>query len=113
MTGGTWSWREALAGGLARGAMLAAPARAQATESDRIDALVASFMTAFDTRGIAVTLVRAGGPVFARGHGVRKLGSLERVDADTVFGIASNSKSFVASPSQRPHRPAPRERVTA
>ncbi|MDO6414343.1 serine hydrolase [Sphingomonas sp. BIUV-7] len=55
------------------------------------------FMDAFGTPGIGVALVRAGGPALARGYGVRQLGRPEKVDADTLFAIASNSKAFVAA----------------
>lgn len=77
---------------------IAPPVQAQGTsEADRIDALVDSFMRAFEAPGVGITLVRSGSPVLARGYGVRRLGSPEKVDADTLFGIASNSKAFVAA----------------
>lgn len=74
------------------------PAFAQTvSEAQQIDALVDGFMKAFQAPGIGVTLVRPGLPTFARGYVVRKLGALDKVDGDTLFGIASNSKSFVAA----------------
>lgn len=78
--------------------MLPAAAIAQAaSDAARIDALVGDFMRAFDTPGIGVALVRADAPVLLRGYGVRRLGAAATVDADTLFGIASNSKAFVAA----------------
>lgn len=87
--------REALIGVGATFGMLAAPGWAQG--GDAVDRLVADFMQAFGAPGVAVAMVRPGQPVLARGYGVRRMGSPGRVDADTLFGIASNSKSFVAA----------------
>lgn len=47
--------------------------------------------------GIAVTVVRDGKVVVTKGYGVRTLGKPERVDENTVFDIASVSKSFTAA----------------
>ena len=97
-----WSRREALTGSIAGGLLalggVAAPALAQAvTEADRIDTLVGDFMRTFEAPGVGVALVRLGAPALARGYGLRKLGAPEKVDAETLFGIASNSKAFVAA----------------
>ena len=87
--------RDALIGGATTLGLLAAPALAET--GDQIDRIVGGFMQAFDCPGLAVTLVRPGQPVLARGYGVRRLGRPERVDADTQFFIASNSKAFLAA----------------
>lgn len=92
-----WSRREALVGSAAALTTLALPASAQTTAADDVDRLVSAFMRAFDTPGVAVTIVRPGQPVLARGYGVRRMGHPDRVDADTLFGIASNTKAFVAA----------------
>lgn len=47
--------------------------------------------------GLAVTVVRDGRLVAAKGYGVRELGKPERVDENTLFDIASISKSFTAA----------------
>lgn len=87
--------REALIGGGATLGLLTAPALSQG--GDTVDRIVGDFMRAFDWPGAAVTLIRPGQPVLARGYGVRRLGRPERVDADTQFAIASNSKAFLAA----------------
>ena len=46
--------------------------------------------------GLAVTIVR-GDDVVAKGYGVRRLGSPERVDENTRFDVASLTKSFNAA----------------
>jgi CubicO group peptidase (beta-lactamase class C family) len=46
---------------------------------------------------VAISVVKDGRVVFARGYGVRKLGGNARVDADTVFPIASITKAFNAT----------------
>ncbi|WP_419808448.1 serine hydrolase [Sphingomonas sp.] len=95
------SRRDALIGaGIGAGvglATLATPAWAQTMAGDEVDRIVTGFMQAFQVPGIAVTIVRPGQPVLARGYGVRELGRPGRVDADTQFAIASNSKAFLAA----------------
>jgi CubicO group peptidase (beta-lactamase class C family) len=46
---------------------------------------------------MAVAVVRNGKTVYAKGFGVRKIGESQLIDADTVFQIASLSKSLAAS----------------
>ncbi len=47
--------------------------------------------------GMAVAIVRDDKVVSAKGYGIRELGKPDRVDADTVFAIASNSKAFTTA----------------
>ncbi|MGJ9420186.1 serine hydrolase [Massilia sp. CMS3.1] len=54
-------------------------------------------MKAFDVPGIAIAVVKDGKVIAARGFGVRKLGAPARVDGQTLFEIASNSKAFTAA----------------
>ena len=62
-----------------------------------LDDYVATAMQTFEVPGLALAIVKDGQVVIARGYGVRKLGSPERVDGQTGFGIASNSKVFTAT----------------
>ena len=54
-------------------------------------------MKLFDVPGIAIAVVKDGKVVATQGFGVRKLGAPERVDAKTLFEVASNSKAFTAA----------------
>ena len=54
-------------------------------------------MTAFEVPGLALSIVKDGKVVAAKGYGVRKLGEPAPVDARTLFGIASNTKAFTAT----------------
>ncbi len=62
-----------------------------------LDAWVARAMAGFRTPGVAVAVVKDGRVLFSKGFGVRRLGSPEKVDEDTLFGIASNTKAFTAA----------------
>ncbi|MDP9011465.1 MAG: serine hydrolase [Pseudomonadota bacterium] len=62
-----------------------------------IDRLVQRTMAAYQVPGIAVGIVKDGKLVFAKGYGVRELGLPGKVDADTLFGIASNTKAFTTA----------------
>jgi CubicO group peptidase (beta-lactamase class C family) len=84
--------------------LLAGPALAQtappvATPLDvaAIDAVVARTLKAFDVPGIAVAVVKDGQVVLAKGYGVSSLKTKAPMDANTLFGIASNTKAFTAA----------------
>lgn len=63
----------------------------------QIDAVVADAMQTFDVPGISVAVVKDGQLVHAKGYGLRSINGKEAVDANTLFGIASNSKAFTAA----------------
>lgn len=48
----------------------------------------------FDVPGVAIGIIQNGKVVMARGFGVRQLGKPAKVDADTRFMIASNTKAL-------------------
>src|SRR5262245_1020272 len=60
------------------------------------DAYVARVLKAFEVPGAAVAIVKDDQVVLAKGYGVRKLGDANPVNAQTLFGIASNTKLFTA-----------------
>jgi CubicO group peptidase (beta-lactamase class C family) len=62
-----------------------------------IDEWVRRAMRAFDVPGLALTIVKDGQVVLAKGYGARRLGEQTPVDARTLFGIASNTKAFTAT----------------
>ena len=62
-----------------------------------LDAYVARVMKDFQVPGIALTVVKDGKVLLARGYGVRTLGNPAPVDDHTLFGIASNTKAFTAT----------------
>jgi CubicO group peptidase (beta-lactamase class C family) len=62
-----------------------------------LDSVVERVRREFNVPGIAVGIVKDGKPVFAKGYGVRQLGSAEPVTPRTLFGIASNTKAFTSA----------------
>ncbi|UTA66345.1 serine hydrolase [Emticicia sp. 21SJ11W-3] len=70
---------------------------AQAITSVEIDNLVERTLKTFDVPGIAVAVVKDGKVIHAKGYGVRSLNTGKKVDENTLFGIASNSKAFTAA----------------
>lgn len=61
------------------------------------DAYVEGVRKQFDVPGIAVAIVKDGEIVLERGYGVREVGKAAKVDAHTMFAIASNTKAFTAA----------------
>jgi CubicO group peptidase (beta-lactamase class C family) len=74
-----------------------AVAGASAIQLNHLDADVERVMQLFDVPGIAIAVVKDGQVLSARGFGVRKLGAPDKVDAKTLFEVASNSKAFTAA----------------
>ena len=68
-----------------------------AAQLAEFDAFVEAVRKQFDVPGIAVALVQDGKIVLERGYGVRELGKPAKVDAHTMFAIASNTKAFTAA----------------
>jgi CubicO group peptidase (beta-lactamase class C family) len=62
-----------------------------------LDAQVARAMQVFAVPGMSVAVVKDGKLVHAKGYGVRRVGEPAPVDADTLFGIASNTKAFTCA----------------
>ena len=64
------------------------------------DTYMADTLKTFKVPGIAVAIVKGGKVVLAKGFGVRELGRPAKVDAHTLFAIASNTKAFTAAALQ-------------
>ena len=62
-----------------------------------VDAVVARTLKGFDVPGIAVAVVKDGQVVMSKGYGVSSLATKAPMDANTLFGIASNTKAFTAA----------------
>ncbi|HEX5004894.1 MAG TPA: serine hydrolase [Gemmatimonadales bacterium] len=75
---------------------LTAAAQARQAPPPGFDDYVAKVMRQFEVPGMGIAIVKDGQVVLAKGYGVKRLGSPDKVDADTRFGIASNTKAFTA-----------------
>ena len=78
-------------------ALAATNALAQKVAMDKIDAVVERTLAAFEVPGISLAIVKDGRVIVANGYGLKAIGSQEKVDARTLFGIASNTKAFTAT----------------
>jgi len=70
---------------------------AQVITPDSIDRLVDRTLKTFDVPGIAVAIVKDDKMIFAKGYGYASLATHKKVDENTLFGIASNSKAFTTA----------------
>lgn len=70
---------------------------AQQTLPKNIDQFIENGRTDWQIPGMAVGVVKDGKVVYAQGFGEKQLGSDEKVDANTVFSIASVSKNITAA----------------
>lgn len=63
----------------------------------RLDSVLEEIRAAHDAPGLAVGILEAGAPVYAKGFGLRSRKTGAPVDADTLFPVASISKTFTAT----------------
>jgi CubicO group peptidase (beta-lactamase class C family) len=63
----------------------------------KLDGIVDELMKNSGIPGMAVAVVHGGKTVYAKGFGVREVGKSDKIDADTVFQLASLSKSLAAT----------------
>ena len=69
----------------------------QIITSSQIDSLVEKVLITFDVPGISVAVVKDDKVIHSKGYGVRSLDTKQKVDENTLFGIASNSKAFTTA----------------
>ena len=63
-------------------------------KEQQLDKLVENTLKTFDVPGISVGIFKDGEVVYAKGHGVRSLTNKKDMNAETLVGVASNSKGF-------------------
>jgi CubicO group peptidase (beta-lactamase class C family) len=64
---------------------------------ERIELSINKAMAVFQVPGIAVAIIKDNEVVLSKGFGVLKHGSEEKVNADTLFGVASNTKAMTSA----------------
>jgi len=62
-----------------------------------LEEVINTSMTRFDVPGMAVAVVQDDKVVFAKGFGTSNLNTNAKVNKDTLFGIASNTKAFTSA----------------
>lgn len=65
--------------------------------SNQIDSLTELVLKTFNVPGIAVGVVKDGKLIHAKGYGVANINTGKKVDENTLFGVASNSKALTAA----------------
>ncbi|MEO9893257.1 serine hydrolase [Aurantibacter sp.] len=65
--------------------------------SQEIDAIVERAMDNFTVAGAAVAVVKDGKIIHQRGYGIQSIAGKQKVNENTNFGIASNSKAFTTT----------------
>lgn len=66
-------------------------------DTNKIDDVIKAPMARFDVPGMAVAIVENDKVIFAKGFGVTNLDTNKKVNKDTLFGIASNTKAFTTA----------------
>lgn len=66
-------------------------------EEKKLDELIQNTLKTFDVPGMSVGIVKDGKVIYAKGFGVSSLTTKNKMDENTLVGIASNSKGFTAT----------------
>lgn len=70
---------------------------AQSLTEKQVDSIVNRALDISSSTGIAVAIVKDGKVIYSKGHGIRSIETKEKVDKNTLFAIASNSKAFTSA----------------
>ena len=68
-----------------------------AIDTKQIEQVIENSMARFDVPGMAVAVVENDKVILAKGFGISNLDTGKKVNKDTLFGIASNTKAFTAA----------------
>lgn len=66
-------------------------------EEKKLDELIQNTIKTFDVPGMSVGIIKDGKMVYAKGFGLSSLTTKQKMDENTLVGIASNSKGFTAT----------------
>ena len=76
--------------------LIRTPLFSQSVVPDDFDQWIETGMEMWEIPGMAIAIVKNGEIAYTKGFGIKKIGSDERVDEHTQFGIASVSKHITA-----------------
>jgi len=62
-----------------------------------LDSYYAKALIDWEVPGMAIAIVKDDSIIFAQGYGVREIGKPEKVDMNSLFAIASNTKAFTSA----------------
>ena len=64
---------------------------------DSLDSYIERGMKQWQIPGLSIAIVKDGKIILSKGYGVRQLGKPDKVDENTLFIIASNTKLFTGT----------------
>ena len=64
---------------------------------EKLDTYYQKTYDAWNVPGMSIAIVKDGEVIFSKGYGVKEVGKSERVDENTLYAIASNSKAFTSA----------------
>ncbi|SFC68986.1 serine hydrolase [Pseudoalteromonas denitrificans] len=65
--------------------------------SEKIERVIENSMARFNVPGLAIAIVEDNEVIMAKGFGIKHLDTGEKVNKNTLFGIASNTKAFTVA----------------
>ena len=77
--------------------LVALSVNAQVLTSKQIDSVAEKTLATFNVPGVAVAVIKDGKVIHSKGYGVRSIKTNQKVDENTLFGVASNTKAITAA----------------
>ena len=71
--------------------------QAQLLTSKQIDSVAEKTLSTFNVPGVAVAVIKDGKIIHSKGYGIRSIKTNLKVDENTLFGVASNTKAMTAA----------------
>lgn len=71
--------------------------QAQVLTSKQIDSVAEKTLSTFNVPGVAVAVIKDGKVIHSKGYGIRSIKNNLKVDENTLFGVASNTKAMTAA----------------
>lgn len=63
----------------------------------KLDTTFQNVYSEWNIPGVSVAIVKDGETIFSKGYGVKEVGKNDKVDGNTLYAIASNSKAFTSA----------------
>ena len=79
------------------GMILPAQVKSQSLTDQQLDSVANKAIKTFNVPGMSIVIVKDGKAIFTKGYGVRSITTGRKIDENTLFGIASNSKAFTTA----------------
>ncbi len=66
-------------------------------DTKKLDSYIVENVKKWEIPGLSIAIVQKDKVIFSKGYGIREYGKKDKVDGNTLFAVASNTKTFTAA----------------